>query len=158
MMDTAGAALGNDPALDAYLGSQAAELRSDIELLEELGAVVMDTSLCALGGTAANPPLSTIRYFRDEYEAHIYDKKCPAGVCKALIRFAIDPAACTGCGACRTACPVGAVKEGAAVPAPAEGDPAAPKKARLLHEIEQAACIKCGACADACKFNAVRKE
>ncbi|HAK94376.1 MAG TPA: NADH-quinone oxidoreductase subunit F [Planctomycetes bacterium] len=130
----------------------------DIELLEELGAVIMDTSLCALGGTAANPPLSTIRYFRDEYEAHIYDKKCPAGVCKALIRFVIDPAACTGCGACRAACPVGAVKEGAAVPAPAEGDPAAPKKARLLHEIEQAACIKCGACADACKFNAVRKE
>jgi len=127
----------------------------DIELLEELGNVVMDTALCALGGTAANPPLSTIRYFRDEYEAHIYDKKCPAGVCKALITFSIDAAACTGCGLCLKACPTEAVftraaKAGESTPKLREG--------RQLHDIVQDKCIKCGACLEACKFDAVHKE
>ncbi len=127
----------------------------DIELLEELGTVVMDTSLCALGGTAANPPLSTIRYFRDEYEAHIYDKKCPAGVCKALITFAIDPEACTGCGLCLKACPTDAVftrkpKSGESTPKLREG--------RELHDIALDKCIKCNACFEACKAGAVHKE
>jgi NADH:ubiquinone oxidoreductase subunit F (NADH-binding)/(2Fe-2S) ferredoxin len=127
----------------------------DIELLEELGAVVMDTSLCALGGTAANPPLSTIRYFRDEYEAHIYDKKCPAGVCKALIAFTIVPQTCTGCGLCLKACPTGAVFARAL-----KRDESAPKlrEGRQLHDIAQDKCIKCGACLEACNFDAVHKE
>ena len=127
----------------------------DIELLEELGAVVMDTSLCALGGTAANPPLSTIRYFRDEYEAHIYDKRCPACVCKALITFTIDAEACTGCGLCLKACPTEAVftravSSGESAPKLREG--------RQLHDIVQDKCIKCGACFEACNFDAVHKE
>ncbi len=127
----------------------------DIELLEELGNVVMDTSLCALGGTAANPPLSTIRYFRDEYEAHIYDKKCPAGVCKALITFGIDPETCTGCGLCLKACPTEAIFTRAAKPG--ESTPKL-RKGRELHDITQDKCIKCGACFEACKFDAVHKE
>ncbi|MBN1918746.1 MAG: 4Fe-4S binding protein [Verrucomicrobia bacterium] len=127
----------------------------DIELLEELGNVVMDTSLCALGGTAANPPLSTIRYFRDEYEAHIYDKNCPAGVCKALIAYGVNAEACTGCGLCLKACPTDAVftrkpKAGESTPKLREG--------RDLHDISQDKCIKCGACFEACTFDAVVKE
>jgi len=127
----------------------------DIELLEELSNVIMDTALCALGGTAPKPLLSTIRYFRDEYEAHIYDKKCPAGVCKALITFSIDPQACTGCGVCAKACPPDAIY----TRTPAAGE-TAPKlrKGRELHDIDPDKCIKCGACFDACKFDAVVKE
>jgi len=115
----------------------------------------MDTALCALGGTAPKPLLSTIRYFRDEYEAHIYDKKCPAGVCKALITFSIDPQACTGCGVCAKACPPDAIY----TRTPAAGE-TAPKlrKGRELHDIDPDKCIKCGACFDACKFDAVVKE
>ena len=114
----------------------------NLELLEELGEVLQDTALCALGGTAANPVLSTIRYFRDEYKAHIEDKKCPAGVCKSLITYSINAEKCTGCGACVRQCPQDAIT----------GEKKKP------HTIDQGKCIKCGACYDACKFNAVIRE
>jgi len=113
----------------------------DIELLEELSEVIKDTSLCALGKTAPNPVLSTIRYFRDEYEAHIRDKKCPAGVCKNLFEFRIDEDKCTACGKCRKVCPVEAVEGQKKVP----------------HKIIQEKCIKCGACYEACPFDAIIK-
>jgi NADH:ubiquinone oxidoreductase subunit F (NADH-binding)/Pyruvate/2-oxoacid:ferredoxin oxidoreductase delta subunit len=111
----------------------------DIELLEDLGDVIKDTSLCALGGSAPNPVLSTIRYFRDEYEAHIKEQRCPAGVCKALITFTIDGEKCNGCGLCAKNCPQQSIT----------GEKKEP------HMIDQATCIKCGLCRDNCKFDAV---
>jgi ferredoxin len=111
----------------------------DIQLLEELGGMIQKFSLCGLGTSAPNPVLTTIRYFRDEYEAHIRDKKCPAGVCKALFHYEIDDAACTGCRLCALKCPQEAIS----------GEKKAP------HEIDQARCIKCGICYEACKFDAV---
>ena len=111
----------------------------DIELLEELGTVMKDASLCGLGQTAPNPVLSTIKYFRDEYEAHIKEKRCPAGVCKSLITFEIDPDKCTGCGACKRNCPVECIS----------GEKKEP------HTIDQSKCIKCGTCKDVCKFDAI---
>ena len=111
----------------------------DIELLEELGGVMKEASLCALGGTAANPVLSTIRYFRDEYETHIREKRCPAGVCKVLITFTIDEEKCTGCRVCARECPQEAISG-------AKKEP---------HKIDQEKCIKCGLCRDICKFEAV---
>jgi NADH:ubiquinone oxidoreductase subunit F (NADH-binding) len=111
----------------------------DIELLEELGAVMKDASLCGLGQTAPNPVLSTIKYFREEYEAHIKEKRCPAGVCKSLITYEIDPDKCTGCGACQRNCPVDCIS----------GEKKEP------HTIDQTKCIKCGTCKDVCKFDAV---
>ncbi len=114
----------------------------DIELLKELAVVVADTSLCALGGTAPNPVLSTIRYFRDEYEAHIRDKKCPAGVCRQLITYSIDEEICRGCLACKKLCPQEAIT----------GERKEP------HHINQDKCIKCGVCLEACKFDAIRVE
>ncbi len=116
--------------------------KGDVELLEELGWVVGEASLCALGGTAPNPVLSTIQYFRDEYEAHIEEKRCPAGVCKALIQYTIDPELCTACGLCRKACPSDAVSGAKKVP----------------HTIDQKKCIKCGMCIEACKFDAVKVQ
>ena len=113
---------------------------SDIELLEELGEIVVETSLCALGGTAPNPLLSTIRYFRDEYEAHIKDKRCPAGVCKEMTRFVIDKGQCVGCGRCKVVCPSQAVTG----------------RKKKLHKINQKKCVKCGACFENCKFDAVK--
>jgi len=112
---------------------------SDIDLLEELSVGVEDASLCALGSTAPYPVLSTLRYFRDEYDAHILDKRCPAGVCKALVTYSIDEEKCTGCTACARKCPAGCIS----------GE----KKA--LHAIDSSKCIKCGVCADTCKFEAV---
>jgi NADH:ubiquinone oxidoreductase subunit F (NADH-binding)/(2Fe-2S) ferredoxin/Pyruvate/2-oxoacid:ferredoxin oxidoreductase delta subunit len=114
----------------------------DLELLEELAEVIKDTALCALGGTAPNPVLSTIQYFKDEYKAHIIDKKCPAGVCKALITFTINEKKCTGCGMCVKQCPQDAIT----------GEKKKP------HNIDQDKCIKCGACYDTCKFDAIQRN
>jgi NADH-quinone oxidoreductase subunit F len=114
----------------------------DIALLEELGDLLKGFSLCALGQTAANPVLSTIRYFGDEYEAHIHERRCPAAVCKALITYAIDPETCTGCTSCARQCPQEAIS----------GERKEP------HEIDQDLCIRCGVCLDTCKFEAVGVE
>ncbi len=117
-------------------------VEGDIEKLERLANVVKPASLCGLGQTAPNPVLTTIRYFRDEYEAHIRDKKCPAGVCQALLSYSIDPEKCTGCHACAKVCPTEA----------ATGEKKEP------HTINRELCIKCGACLEACKFEAIVVE
>jgi NADH:ubiquinone oxidoreductase subunit F (NADH-binding)/(2Fe-2S) ferredoxin len=113
--------------------------QGDIELLEELGTMVKRFSLCGLGTSAPNPVLTTILYFRDEYQAHIEDKKCPAGVCKPLFHYEIDAEACTGCTLCAKRCPQEAIT----------GQKKEP------HELDQASCIKCGICYDVCKFQAI---
>ena len=115
----------------------------DIELLEEIAEVVQMSALCALGQTAPNPVLSTIRYFRDEYEAHIREKRCPAGVCKALISYYIQPEKCQGCMICLRNCPVGAITGGK----------------KQVHVIDQDVCTKCGTCLEVCppRFGAVTK-
>ncbi len=115
---------------------------SDLDLLETLSHTVIKASLCGLGQSAPNPVLSTIKYFREEYEAHIRDKRCPAKVCKDLLTFTIISDRCTGCGACLRACPSKAIT----------GEKKKP------HVIEQSLCIKCGSCFDVCKFKAVYKE
>ncbi len=112
----------------------------DIELLEELGSMVQKFSLCGLGTSAPNPVLTTILYFRDEYEAHIRDKKCPSGVCKPLFHYEIDQEACTGCQVCFRKCPQEAVS----------GEKKKP------HQINQDLCIKCGICYEGCKFDAIK--
>ncbi len=114
----------------------------DLDKLEELCHFVKENSLCGLGQTAPNPVLSTLRYFRDEYIAHIVDKRCPAGVCKNLLRFVIDPDKCKGCTACARKCPVGAISGAIKQP----------------HVIDQTKCIKCGSCIDTCKFGAISKK
>jgi len=134
---------------------------SDLELLEDLADVVKTTSLCQLGKTAPNPVLSTLRYFRYEYEAHIRDKRCPAGVCRALITFSIDPELCICCGRCAKECPVECIsgKKGKP-PAKARKDAKAGKKKGKVGEpfkIDQEACIKCGTCHDVCPADAVKR-
>jgi len=111
----------------------------DIETLEELSQVVNDTSLCGLGQTAPNPVLSTLKYFKDEYLTHIRNKKCPAGVCKTLIKYTIDAEKCTGCTACLKVCPQDAIK----------GEKEKP------HSVIEDKCIKCGMCFDICQYDAV---
>ncbi len=111
----------------------------DIELIEEMGSMIQKFSLCGLGTSAPNPVLTTILYFRDEYEAHIQDKKCPAGVCKPLFHYDVDEKACTGCHVCALKCPQEAIT----------GDK------KEVHHLDQGKCIKCGICYDACKFDAI---
>ena len=111
----------------------------DLDLLIELGTDVKLASLCGLGQSAPNPILSTIRFFRDEYEAHIKEGVCPAGVCKALRRYFVNVEVCKMCGKCKTVCPSGAITWEKKQPA----------------FIEKEKCIKCGACYEACPFNAI---
>jgi NADH:ubiquinone oxidoreductase subunit F (NADH-binding)/(2Fe-2S) ferredoxin/NAD-dependent dihydropyrimidine dehydrogenase PreA subunit len=115
---------------------------SDIELLEELATATMDASMCGLGQTAANPVLSALRYFKREFEFHIKEKRCPAGVCLALIQYEVVPDRCTGCLACKNACPQDAIRG----------------TLREVHTIDQDKCIKCGACYEACKFEAIETQ
>jgi NADH-quinone oxidoreductase subunit F len=115
--------------------------KGDIELLERLSATIIDSSLCALGSTAPNPVLTTIRYFRDEYEAHVKDKKCPAGVCKELVTYLIDEEKCPGCGLCIDACPQEAIT-------------LVEKKKPV--KLDQEKCIKCGSCYDVCNLGAIK--
>ncbi len=114
----------------------------DLKLLKDLGQVIKDTSLCGLGQTAPNPILSTLDNFRDEYEAHVKEKRCPAGKCKDLVSFVIDAGKCKGCTLCARACPADAISG----------------KVREAHVIDQDKCVKCGACLTACKFDAVLKR
>ena len=114
----------------------------DLDTLEELAAHIKTTALCGLGQTAPNPILSTLRYFRDEYIAHIVDKRCPAGVCKALLSYVIDEEKCKGCTACARKCPVNAITGSVKNP----------------HVIDTAKCIKCGACVETCRFDAIYKK
>ncbi|KAA8501821.1 NADH-quinone oxidoreductase subunit NuoF [Mediterraneibacter catenae] len=114
----------------------------DLDKLEELCYHLQSSSLCALGQTAPNPVLSTLRYFRDEYIAHIVDKKCPAGVCKALLQYKIDPDKCKGCTLCARTCPADAITG----------------SVREVHMIDPEKCLKCGACMEKCRFGAIYKE
>jgi NADH-quinone oxidoreductase subunit F len=111
----------------------------DIEKLEELAHEIKANTLCGLGQTAPNPVLTTVKYFRDEYEAHIHEKKCPAKSCKSLLTYTVDPEKCTGCTVCAKNCPVDAISG----------------ERKEVHEIHQDLCIKCGLCYTKCNFDAI---
>ena len=113
----------------------------DIEKLEELATSIKTTALCGLGQTAPNPVLSTLKYYRHEYEAHIYEHRCPAGQCKALLNYKIDPDKCKGCTLCARNCPANCISG----------------KVREAHVIDNSKCLKCGACMEKCKFGAITK-
>ena len=113
----------------------------DLDRIEELASFIKENSLCGLGQTAPNPVLSTLRYFRDEYVEHIEHKRCPAGVCKALLTYSIDPVKCKGCTICAQNCPAGAIKGSAKNP----------------HKIDVNKCIKCGSCLEKCRFGAIQR-
>jgi len=112
-----------------------------IELLEELSDTISHTALCGLGKSAPNPVVSTIKNFRDEYEAHVYQKKCPAGQCQKLKKIYIDPLLCRGCSACSRKCPVGAISG----------------KIKETFNIDLSKCIRCGTCIETCKFGAIKE-
>jgi NAD-dependent dihydropyrimidine dehydrogenase PreA subunit len=112
---------------------------ADVELLEQLSDDIIEGSLCQLGGSAPNPVLTTLRYFRDEVMAHVVEKRCPAKVCRPLIKYTIDPDACTGCMACAPACPVDAITG----------------EKKQVHVIDQKLCIKCDTCRQVCKYDAI---
>jgi NAD-dependent dihydropyrimidine dehydrogenase PreA subunit len=114
----------------------------DIPRLERLALAVKDGSLCGLGQTAPNPVLTTLRYFRDEYEAHILERRCPAGQCSALLTYYIDAELCTGCRACTRVCPAEAIT----------GEKKEP------HVIDPEKCISCGNCVERCKFDAIKTK
>jgi len=114
----------------------------DLDKLEELAHAVQDGSLCGLGKTAPNPVLSTLKYFKDEYIAHIKDKKCPAGVCSAMKTFTITAEECKGCTKCARTCPVGAISG----------------EIKQPHKIDATKCIKCGSCLSACPFKAIKQS
>lgn len=114
----------------------------DIDKLEELAEAIKTTALCGLGQTAPNPVLSTLHYFRDEYVAHVTEKKCPAGVCKALLSYKIDPEKCKGCSICAKNCPVEAISG----------------QVKSPYSIDPAKCIKCGVCESKCPFKAISKQ
>ena len=113
----------------------------DIEKLEDLATSIKTAALCGLGQTAPNPVLSTLKYYRHEYEAHIYEKRCPAGQCKALLNYKIDPDKCKGCTLCARNCPANCISG----------------KVREAHVIDNSKCLKCGACMEKCKFGAITK-
>src|SRR5208283_3209625 len=112
----------------------------DIELLEDLARDIITASLCGLGQTAPNPVLTTIKYFRDEYESHINEKWCKTGVCKDLCTFYIDEEKCKACGACKRVCPQNAILG----------------EKKMSHSIDQSRCIQCRSCYEACKFDSVK--
>ncbi|MFC1494967.1 NADH-ubiquinone oxidoreductase-F iron-sulfur binding region domain-containing protein [Thermodesulfobacteriota bacterium] len=133
--------LGIDRMLEIVTGiSEGLGRPEQIDLLEDLAYTISEMSLCALGKTAANPVLSTLRYFRDEYDAHINQKKCPAGVCSGLISYSIDPEKCTGCGICKRECPHDAITG----------------TKKQAHQIDLLLCQKCGICRNECKFEAIQ--
>ena len=113
----------------------------DLDKLEELCYYIKDNALCGLGQTAPNPVLSTLKYFRDEYIAHVVDKRCPAGACKSLLKYHIVPEKCKGCSACSRVCPVGAISG----------------EIKKPFVIDTSKCIKCGACMEKCRFAAIEK-
>ncbi|MCD6352565.1 MAG: 4Fe-4S binding protein, partial [Armatimonadetes bacterium] len=126
--------------LDRIVSGQGEE--QDFERLERLAAVCKRAALCGLGQTAPNPVLSTLRHFRDEYEAHIYDKRCPAHKCRDLVTYRIDPDKSVGCGLCKRGCPVQCIS----------GEP------RQAHTIDEESCIRCGSCYEVCRFGAVIRD